>query len=198
MSNELYNHSGYPTNSEDAQAVDVRSELLAIQAGFDKMPPLSGNALKLVQVNAGGTGLTVLPFAIGVSTLTFTFATPGNQTFVYSVRDASYVRIGPLVLLELRLGFSTFTHTTASGNATITGLPFNPSGVNNAVATMAIYGSGITKVGYTQVLGLINPVNAIQLVARGSGVSESPITAADMPTAGAVTFYGSIVYRTDD
>lgn len=198
MSNNFYNHTGYPTNSQDAQAIDVRSELLAIQAMADKLPVLTGNALKLIQVNAGGTGLTVVPFEIGIWSPTFTFATPGNQTFVYSVRDGYFVRMGPMTLIAFRLAFSTFTFTTASGNATIIGLPRNPTAVNNAQATMAIYGGGITKVNYTQVLGIINSINAIQLVARGSGVAESPITAADMPTGGAVTISGSTIYRTDD
>lgn len=198
MSNNYYNHTGYPTNSQDAQAVDVRSEFLAIQAMADKLPALSGNALKLVQVNAGATGLTALPLDSGVWAPTFTFQTPGNQTFVYSTQDGYYVRMGPLMLIAFRLVFSTFTFTTASGNAKITGLPRNPTAVNNAQATMAIYGSGITKAGYTQVLGIITPVTAIQLMARGSGVAESPITAADMPTGGAVTISGSTIYRTDD
>lgn len=198
MANQLYNHSGYPQNSDEGQAIDQRAEFLAIQAAFDKMPALSGHGDALVQINPGGTGFTSLPVSIGVWAPVFTFDTLGNLTLVYSVQDGYYVRMGPLVLVAIRLGFSTFTHTTASGNAKISLPPsLAPTAINNAAVTMPIYGGGITKVNYTQVLGLINPLNAIQLVARGSAQAESPITTADMPTGGTVSFYGSAIYRTD-
>lgn len=198
MSNEFYTHTGYPSNSEDAQAIDVRSEFLAIQAMADKLPALTGNALELVQINAGGNGLTSMKVAIGIWTPTFAFTTPGNSVFAYTVRDGYYVRIGPLVLVAFSLLFSTFTHTTASGNARITGLPFNITVVNTAYASGGLHGSGITKANYTQLLGMIGVINLIQLVMRGSAQPQGDVTAADMPTGGTPSFNGSILYRTDD
>lgn len=198
MSSEWYNHSGYPANSDEGQSSDLRAELLALQAAFDKMPALLGKGNALVVVNPGGTGLTSLPVSIGVYAPVFTFGVNGNLNIVYSVQDGYYIRLGPMVLVAIRLNMSTFTHTTASGSAFIS-LPsgLGPTGVNNAAAMMPIHGQGITKVNYTQVNGMINSLNLIQLVARGSAQAESPVTTADMPTGGVPSFYGSVIYRTD-
>mgnify|MGYP003392974489 CR=1 FL=1 len=198
MSNEFYNASGYPANSDEGQASDLRAELLAIQAAMDKLPALLGKGNAMIVVNPGGTGLTSLPISLGTYQPVFTFTTVGNLTIVYSIQDGYYVRLGPLVLVAIRLQMSTFTHTTASGNAQISLPPgLAPTAVNNAAATMSIHGQGITKVNYTQVNGLINSVNTIQLVARGSAQAEVAITTADMPTGGGPSFSGSVIYRTD-
>lgn len=55
--NEFYNHSGYPTTGSAGASANMRAELDAIAAGFDKLPPLAGNALKSIRVNAAGTAL---------------------------------------------------------------------------------------------------------------------------------------------
>lgn len=57
MSNEFYNHSSYPTQGSVASSASMRAELDAVAAGFDKLPPLSGNGGKTVKINASGTGL---------------------------------------------------------------------------------------------------------------------------------------------
>lgn len=195
--NQFYNATGYPQNSQDGDSGSARAELLAIQSAFDKLPPLSGHPLELVQINAGGTGMGSMSFAIGTWIPTFSFVTPGDLALVYGVRDGYFVRIGPLVLVGMRIDLSTFTWTTASGNAQITGLPYPPTSINNAVATGAAWCGGITKAAATQIEFLITPFNGIQIVGRGSGVSAGPIVAADMPSGGVPTFQGSIVYRTD-
>lgn len=55
MPNDFYNSTGYPQTGAGGSSANMRSELQSIQQGFDKMPALSGNAGKLVKINAAGT-----------------------------------------------------------------------------------------------------------------------------------------------
>ncbi len=198
MSNDWYNPSGFPVNSQDGDSLSMRQELVAIRAIADKLPPLTGKASQIPQINAGADGMGSVPYARNVWTPTFQFGTSnGDLALVYSVRDGYYFRFGPFVFAAFRIDLSTFTWTTASGNAQIIGLPFPPTSINNAGAVSAVYGGGITKAAYTQIVYLVNAFNGIQLVARGSGVAPAPVVAADMPSGGTPSFYGSVLYLTD-
>lgn len=57
MANEYYDHTTFPAIGASGSSSDMRSELNAVEAGFDKLPALSGNADKYVFVNATGSGL---------------------------------------------------------------------------------------------------------------------------------------------
>lgn len=57
MANPYYNAGGVPALDAPASSADVRAELQQVASAFDKLPILSGNAGKTVQVNAGATGL---------------------------------------------------------------------------------------------------------------------------------------------
>jgi hypothetical protein len=127
----------------------------------------------------------------GAWTPVLTFATPGNVAVTYAAQLGSYTKIGRLVILDFFVTTSAFTHTTASGELTITGVPFT--------AATQIFGgflawSGITKAGYTQITAQVQDVR-ILFNASGSGVSESSVAAADMPSGGTVRLRGSLIYR---
>lgn len=57
MTNSFYNANGTPGTGAKGASAPMRAELLAVQAGFDKFPAFSGNALKLLRINAGATAL---------------------------------------------------------------------------------------------------------------------------------------------
>lgn len=61
MSNtgEFYDHTTYPVTRSTGTSAGLRQELDLVEAGFNKLPPLSGNALRLVKVGSGGTDMTV-------------------------------------------------------------------------------------------------------------------------------------------
>jgi len=61
MSNEFFNSSGYPAFDSNGDSASARSEFVAIQTGFDKLPVLTGAAGLLVRVNAAGTALEAIP-----------------------------------------------------------------------------------------------------------------------------------------
>ena len=57
MSNSYYDHGGVPAAGSLPSSAQIRSEFDAIEAGFDKMPTLTGNAGLPVFVNAAESAL---------------------------------------------------------------------------------------------------------------------------------------------
>jgi hypothetical protein len=121
-----------------------------------------------------------------------TFATPGNLSVAYTTQTGKYVLRDGMVHADIQIVTSTFTHTTASGNLSITGFPF-ASVLAGQMGAMDF--QGITKAGYTQVNIRTTATTAMDAVASASGSAVSAVTAADMPTGGTVIIQGSIAYR---
>lgn len=130
-------------------------------------------------------------------TPTLTFATPGNLSVTYSQRVGRITKLGPLTLATFNLVTSAFTHTSASGNLQITGLPFTTVNVTNLTGEGTVRWTGITKANYTQVNPGVSPNSStIVFVASGSGQAFSNVAAADMPTGGTVALHGALVMWT--
>lgn len=143
--------------------------------------------------NASSNANTLDDYEEGTWTPVLTFATPGNLSVAYTTQAGHYTKIGRFVQAFFNLVLSTFTHTTASGNLQITGLPFAPGidyfGMNSDW-------TGITKAGYTQMsFECANGTTFLLLVGFGSGVARSAVTAADMPTGGTVRLRGNVIYH---
>lgn len=67
MSNEFYDHTTYPAPNASGSSAQLRAELEKIEAGFAKLPTLSGSGAKLVRVNILGTGLEAVNELTGIS-----------------------------------------------------------------------------------------------------------------------------------
>ena len=84
-------------------------------------------------------------------------------------------------------------NTTASGNLTVTGLPFTSSATYYHTGTMQF--NGITKATFTDFVARIGPSTAsVIFIASGSGIQNAAVTAADVPSAGTVVVMSTIVY----
>ena len=128
----------------------------------------------------------------GTWTPTLTFATPGDLNVVYSVRSGSYTKIGRAVAITFLVRTSTFTHTTASGNALITGVPFQGVSIGIGPTNWR----GITKANYTDLVSRIDDsTTQFYFMASGSAQATTSVTATDMPTGGTVEFFCSTVYN---
>lgn len=57
--NEYYEHGSYPGLGAAGSSASLRAELELLETAFDKLPTLTGNGGKIVQVNSGGTALEV-------------------------------------------------------------------------------------------------------------------------------------------
>ena len=125
-------------------------------------------------------------------TPTLTFATPGNLSVGYSTREASYTRIGHQITINWEIETSSFTHTTASGNLQITGVPFNT--LKTAIGSVEI--QGVSKANYTSFTSRITTgAAAVNVFAsRPDGFGISAVSAADMPTGGNVVIRGTLTY----
>jgi hypothetical protein len=133
----------------------------------------------------------------GTWTPVLTFATPGNLSVSYSLQDASYTKIGNRACISFVIVTSAFTFTTASGNMLVNGLPFASSNASaNARWYSPIIFSGITKAGYTSIVGALLPnTTQLQFLASGSGLAVSNIATTDTPTAGTMFIGGVMVYN---
>lgn len=104
-----------------------------------------------------------------------------------------------MVFLNFSVVTSTFTHTTASGNLRITGIPHQPRTLTGYAPVGQISYSGITKATYTDIaLSAFSASSIMNIAAAGSGVSRSTVKAADMPTGGSVILHGTLCYETDE
>jgi hypothetical protein len=91
----------------------------------------------------------------GTFTPVFSCATPGNLVATGGTATGKYTKIGSLVDITLRIDPATFTHTTASGEVRITGLPFTSGAYTNKNVQGALSWGGWSK-----------PANAFQMAAR--------------------------------
>lgn len=55
MAGNYYDHTTFPQTGTIGSSAQMRAELELIEAGFNKLPDLVGNALKLIRINASGT-----------------------------------------------------------------------------------------------------------------------------------------------
>lgn len=78
IGNDFYNHGTFPVQGSAATSAGMRAELDLIDAGFDKLPTLTANGLKIIAVNSGATALeaiTTTGTGSGVRATTPTFTT---------------------------------------------------------------------------------------------------------------------------
>ncbi len=64
MSNEYFQPGTVPAQNSFGASAVIRNEYQLVAQGFDKLPPLAGNNLKFVIVNAAGTALTTADVAL--------------------------------------------------------------------------------------------------------------------------------------
>jgi hypothetical protein len=141
--------------------------------------------------NASSDANTLDDYEENTWTPTVSFDTPGDLSVAYSVQSGIYTKIGRLVNVSFQIVTSTFTHTTASGNLKIGGLPF----ASSHIVVGALQWGGITKASVTDLSCYFpNGVTYCNVTDCGSALAPGLIAAADMPTGGTVRLRGSITY----
>ena len=154
MSNDFYNHSGYPSTRAQGDSSSMRAQLAAIAAGFDKMPALSGNALRLVRVNAGATALesvnTIDGIVIGGTTPaagTFTtLSTTGNVTLGNAGGDT--LTVNPSAVTWPNNPTHSGTHTLTGRMLVADGTAAIPSLALANSSTAGFYRSAANTIGF--------------------------------------------------
>jgi len=125
-----------------------------------------------------------------------TFTTPGNLAAAYSLQQGWVERNGDFVVAHFALQTSSFTHSTASGELVIHGLPVTSQNVASERWTGPALVQGVTKSGYTSfVVAMSENTKTFGIAACGSGQAISAVTAADMPSGGTVVLRGTVLFR---
>jgi hypothetical protein len=125
-----------------------------------------------------------------------TFATVGNLSVAYSGQVAEAALMGKSVTVHFRITTTTFTHSSASGELRITGLPYTAR--NNTVAYNGhLRWQGLTlAAGYTEVIAKIEPnTNYISFEMVGSAQTRTALSITQAPTGATVELIGSITYE---
>lgn len=157
--------------------------------------PATGNIKFPATQNASADANTLDDYEEGTWTPTLTFATPGDLSVTYSSRIGIYTKIGRMVYITFWVSTSAFTHTTASGTCSITGLPFTSSSATFGGAGLSQW-NGVTKANYTDIGARIaTSSSSFVFQASGSGQVSSSLAAADIPTGGSLVFIGSFHYN---
>lgn len=179
------------TQAIAAQVFGARSNWFSL--GYGNSPAFSALTLTNGQLTFPATQVpssnanTLDDYEEGTFTPVFTFTTPGDLNIVYSEQTGFYTKIGRQVTMMIKITTSTFTFTTSSGNVQITGIPFTSQSTASSRTIGVLRWQGITKAGYTQISSLLpNGSSTISLTANGSGLAASNVSAADMPSGGAV------------
>jgi hypothetical protein len=135
----------------------------------------------------------------GTWTPTLSAEVPGNLSVTYGVRLGTYTKVGRLVTASCRITTSAFTHTTATDDAQIQGLPFIARSLTNmrTVGSLALFGAN--KAGFTQVNSQVETgSSSASFIATGvAGGSFSSVKITEMPTGGTPFVSLTIVYETD-
>ena len=162
------------------------------------------------QLNLGAGGQVVFPatqnassnvntlddYEEGTWTPVLTFVTAGDLSVAYASRVGTYTKIGNIVSATVDISTSTFTHTTASGNLRVTGLPFTAKTLTGYQAFGAGSVAGYTKAGYTAVAPRASSnTSFLDFLAQGTGVALAALSTGDMPTGGTVVIAYTIEYE---
>lgn len=140
---------------------------------------------------------TLSDYDEGTWTPSMTFATPGDLSLGSVTATGYYTKKGREVTIHFRYSF-TPTHTTASGNFRLTGLPFTVS-ANLTVVTSIGSISTSTNVSYPAGLTYcsINPIASqtyCQIIANGSSTANANLTTTNFATGLTYTLTGTVVY----
>ena len=128
MSNNYYTPTGNPTNSSALNSPIIRTEFSSIEAGFDKISPLSGNGGLPVFVNAGGTAqeaksLAAAQSAMGMPTLSGNgdkslFVNTGGTAIETKTASAARSLLGlGTAAVSAATDFTAAAHAGAGGTA---------------------------------------------------------------------------------
>lgn len=101
---DYYQHTTYPSTSASLASSPMRGEFDTIAAGFAKIPDYTGNALKIIAVNAGGTALEAA-------------AVTGTGSVV---RATGATLVSPALGAATATSLNGATFTTSSGTWTLT------------------------------------------------------------------------------
>lgn len=173
------------------------ADLAATTGNFSGLLTTNGQINFPAVQNPSADPNTLDDYEEGTWTPTLTFATPGNLNAVYSIRYGTYTKIGNLVTLAWGIVTTTWTHTTASGQLSITGAPFIAAPVGNGQWTGPVSQQGIVTASgnfwTNRILATVNTIQFVSNLTTGGGRNTANETNATSGTTQAN--FGSLTYQ---
>lgn len=179
MPNDFYTPTGNPSDNSNIVSADMRAEFAAINAGFNKLPTLTGNANKLVVINSSGTGMDVTTAPTGLTSINKVAITQPANGATFTLLDGKTLTVNNTLTLAGTDGtVMTFPATNATlartdAANTFTGIQ-DFDGRIDANAGLAVAGANFTSRGIT------DSATALALMLSGSGANS--ITIANSAT----------------
>lgn len=151
----------------------------------------SGKGIDFSATSGTGTSELFDDYEEGTWTPQITASTVGDLAVTYSSQTGLYTKIGRTVTVYASIATSSFTHSTASGTARITNLPFTVG--QRGLGLLAF--DNITKTAYTSFFaGASAGTTYADLSASRSGGTTSTVKITEMPSAGAVFLQFTLTY----
>lgn len=107
--NDYYTHGSYPAPGSAGSSAGMRAELDLITAGFNKLPTLTGNANKILQINGSGTAITT---TTGTLTIPDSFAISGAYGLTLNVSGTTSLTLPTTGTVATLAGSETLTNKT--------------------------------------------------------------------------------------
>jgi len=193
MPNDFYTPTGNPTDNSAIVSTDMRAEFAAINAGFNKLPTLTGNANKLVVINSSGTGMDVTLAPAGLTSVNKIALTQPATGATLTILDGKTLTANHSLTLAGADGtVMTFPATSASvaridAAQTFEGVQdFN--GRIDANAGLAVTGANFTS------RGISDTATAVALTLSGSGANS--VTIANSATVPVISTTAGSLFLT--
>lgn len=123
-----------------------------------------------------------------------TFATPGDLSVTYGNQIARYTKIGRTVTIQVNVTTTGFTHSTASGNMRITGLPFTAANSVPLSTGVVDYGGITNSTRPVTVAETVANQSYIEFRGCGSGVAPTNITPTQATSGSTMRLVFSLTY----
>jgi hypothetical protein len=134
----------------------------------------------------------------GTFTPVLTFSTPGDVAVTYSAQIGRYTRIGNRCTISVSVITSAFTHTTASGDIRISGLPFTSRNLSNVLHCGACQYAGVTAATTPSVVARVAANSTIvNFLASGSGVANVNLATTQVASGGTPLFIFTVTYEVE-
>jgi hypothetical protein len=126
-----------------------------------------------------------------------TCSTPGDLSVTYSKQTGRWVRSKDgMVTAQFNIQTSAFTHTTASGNWTITGLPVSAATDEFGGCGSVTMANGVDKAGYHYIAPLVSAGLKVMTFRASTlaGGGSATVVAADIPSGTSLILIGNTSY----
>lgn len=167
---------------------DATGTVPMIVSGVLDISGASQGQIQFPAAQNSSTGANVLDdYEEGTWTPSLTAATVGNLSVAYSSQVGTYCKIARFLQFTGTIQTSSFTHTTASGDARIQNAPFTSEITSGIINAGSLTYQGITKAGFTDftmILSANTTIMNVAAMASGSAVATLAIT--EMPSGGTV------------